>query len=84
MKNEINGVPYHKTTINLPLSLYEEMKREASVLGINFNALLLIKLDKLKEQKNALDTLSEILQLMKKEEYEKLFEGHTLKQKDKN
>lgn len=82
MKNEIDGVPYHKTTVNLPLSLYEELKSEAKVLGINFNALLLIKLDKLKEQKNALDTLSEILQLMKKEEYDKLFKGHTNKKNE--
>lgn len=81
MINEINGVPYHKTTINIPLSMYEEMKREASVLGINFNALILIKLDKLKEQKTALDTLSEILSLMHKEDYEKLLKGATIKSK---
>lgn len=81
MYNEIDGVPYHKTTINIPLDTYEEMKREAKVLGVNFNAILLMKLNKLKEQKTALDTLSEILSIMKKEEYEKLFEGHTIKNK---
>ena len=81
MINEIDGVPYHKTTVNLPFALYEEMKSEAKVLGINFNALLLIKLNKLKEQKTALDTLSEILSYMKKEDYDNLLKGVTYKNK---
>jgi len=85
MKNVIDGVPYHKTTINLPKSMYEDMKRESKVLGINFNALVLIKLNKLKEQDHALDSLTIIANAltknMKQEEYDKLFKGYTNKDK---
>lgn len=74
---EIDGVPFHKTTINVPLDLYQEMKSEAKALGINFNALLLIKLNKLKEQDNALDSLKVISDAitnnLKKQEIDRIF-----------
>ena len=74
---------YHKTTINLPIELYEDMKRECKVLGINFNALLLIKLNKLKEQDSALDSLSTIAnalnESMKKQEIDRIFQNATIK-----
>ena len=83
MYNEVDGVPYHKTKINVPLDLFLEMKRDAKVLGINFNALLLIKLNKLKEQDNALDSLKIISEAitsnMNKKQLDKIFEGHTKK-----
>ena len=74
---------YHKTTIKLPIELYEDMKRECKVLGINFNALLLIKLNKLKEQDSALDSLSTIAnalnESMKKQEIDRIFQNATIK-----
>lgn len=51
----------HKTTINVPLDLYNDLKREARVLGINFNALLLIKLQEMQKQKDTLKLLQKAL-----------------------
>ena len=58
----------HKTTINVPIDLYNELKREARVLGINFNALLLIKLQEIQKQKATLDLLERAIDTIKANE----------------
>lgn len=58
----MNKLPYHKTSINIPNELYDEMKRESKVLGINFNALLLIKLNYYKQQQDNLKLLEKAIE----------------------
>lgn len=57
----------HKTTINIPIDLYNELKRESTVLGINFNALLLIKIQEYQKQQEALKMLTKAIDLIEKE-----------------
>lgn len=51
----------HKTSINIPIDLFNELKRESKVLGINLNALILIKIQEYQKQNNALKLLDRAL-----------------------
>lgn len=61
MEFERDGMLYHKTTINLPKEVYDDLARQAKVLGVNFNAMLLMTLNQIKEQKDALDILNKVI-----------------------
>ena len=51
----------HKTSINIPIDLFNELKRESKILGINLNALILIKIQEYQNQNNALKLLDRAL-----------------------
>ena len=50
-----------KISMNLPTETYIELNREATVLGIPFSSLILIKLNQLKQQQKDKDLLSNLL-----------------------
>lgn len=52
---------YKKTTLNMPIETYIELNREATVLGIPFSSLILIKLNQLKKQQEDKDLLYNLL-----------------------
>lgn len=51
----------HKTSINIPIDLFTKLKEESKVLGINLNALILIKIQELERQNNSLKLLNRAL-----------------------
>lgn len=57
-----------KTTINLPNSIYETIKKEADKLGINFNAMIIIKLNKIIEQEQQIIMLKDTVNLLQNQE----------------
>lgn len=56
-----------KTTINLPIKLYEEIKKKADTIGINFNAMILIELNKILEQEKQIELLNKTVNMLEKE-----------------
>lgn len=50
-----------KISMNIPNETYIELNREASVLGIPFSSLVLIKLNQLKKQQEDRDILYQLL-----------------------
>ena len=56
-----------KTSINIPIETYEELSRESRVLGINLSALILVKLNQLKQQQDATKILSDIVKIYEEE-----------------
>lgn len=56
-----------KTSINIPIETYEELARESRVLGINLSALILVKLNQLKQQQDATKILSDIVKIYEEE-----------------
>jgi hypothetical protein len=51
----------HKTSINIPIDLFSKLKEESKVLGINLNALILIKIQELEKQNDAFKLLNRVL-----------------------
>ena len=51
----------HKTSINIPIGLFSKLKEESKVLGINVNALILIKIQELERQNYSLELLNRVL-----------------------
>lgn len=51
----------HKTSINIPIDLFIKLKEESKILGINLNALILIKIQELERQNNSLKLLNRAL-----------------------
>ena len=65
MKNN-NSNETHKTSINIPIDLFNELKKESKLLGINFNALILIKIQEYQKQNQALKLLDRALNEIEK------------------
>lgn len=51
----------HKTSINIPIDLFSKLKEESKALGINLNALILIKIQELEKQNYSLEILNRVL-----------------------
>lgn len=51
----------HKTTINIPNEVWIELSNEAKVLGVSISAIILFKLNQLKEQKKDKDLLYNLI-----------------------
>ena len=51
----------HKTSINIPIDLFIKLKEESKVLGINLNALILIKIQELEKQNYSFELLNRAL-----------------------
>lgn len=56
---------YKKITMNLPMNLYNELKKESHKLGVNLTALVIMKLNQLKEQQNTIEILAKATELSK-------------------
>ena len=52
---------FRKISMNIPNETYIELNREASVLGIPFSSLILIKLNQLKKEQESKDLLTNLL-----------------------
>lgn len=52
---------FKKISMNIPNETYIELNREATVLGVPFSSLILIKLNQLKKQQEDRDLLSNLL-----------------------
>lgn len=52
---------FKKTSMNIPIDIYNELNREANALGIPFSSLILIKLNELKKQQEDKDLLTQLL-----------------------
>ena len=57
----MNEIQTHKTSINIPIDLFSKLKEESKVLGINLNALILIKIQELEKQNYSLELLNRAL-----------------------
>ena len=66
MKNNNSNETY-KTSINIPIDLFNELKKESKLLGINFNALILIKIQEYQKQNQALKLLDRALNEIEKQ-----------------
>lgn len=51
----------HKTTINIPNDVWIELSKEAKVLGVPISAIILFKLNQLKDQKKDKDLLYSLI-----------------------
>lgn len=51
----------HKTTINIPNEVWIELSKEAKVLGVPISAIILFKLNQLKDQKKDKDLLCNLI-----------------------
>lgn len=51
----------HKTSINIPFNLFSKLKEESKFLGINVNALILIKIQEFERQNYTLELLNRVL-----------------------
>ena len=56
---------YKKITMNLPLDLYCNLKKEAKSLGINLTALVIVKLNQLEESKKTIKILEKATDINK-------------------
>lgn len=52
---------FKKISMNIPNETYIELNREATVLGIPFSSLILIKLNQLKKEQESKDLLTNLL-----------------------
>lgn len=57
-----------KTTINLPIKLYEEIKKKGDNIGINFNAMIIIELNKILEQEKQIELLNKTVNMLEQKE----------------
>lgn len=51
----------HKTTINIPNDVWIELSKEAKALGVPISAIILFKLNQLKDQKKDKDLLYSLI-----------------------
>lgn len=51
----------HKTSINIPIDLFIKLKKESKFLGINLNALILIKIQEVERQNYSFELLNRLL-----------------------
>ena len=51
----------HKTTINIPNEVWIELSKEAKALGVPISAIILFKLNQLKDQKKDKDLLYNLI-----------------------
>ena len=51
----------HKTTINIPNEVWIELSNEAKMLGVPISAIILFKLNQLKDQKKDKDLLYNLI-----------------------
>lgn len=52
--------------MNIPIELYNDLKKESDLLGVNITALILFKLKQLQEQYKLIDAFPALLEEIKK------------------